>query len=143
MQRMPLIILDDELARSPRGLMNVPVQMHPVSPQRVRNRRHIVGFEVQVEMIALLHKRDKWILLVDQFEMKHLTPRPNTRVEILVLEFERAAQLRGVEAYGSREVRGSQLCNDARDAHLGSDWLRAISSSERRTSKLRSRLPYR
>src|SRR5688572_11717243 len=77
MQRMPLIILDDELARSPRGLMNVRVQMHPVSPQRVRNRRHIVGFEVQVEMIALLHKRDKWILLVDQFEMKHLTPRPN------------------------------------------------------------------
>jgi hypothetical protein len=50
-----------------------------------------------MEVLAPIHKLDGGVLLVYEFQVKELTARPNTCVEVLVLELERQSDLCGVE----------------------------------------------
>src|SRR2546430_1136497 len=104
-QGMPLIVLDGELPPFPSGFMHVLHQAHAVSLQCVSRRRGVVCLPIEVEVVALLHEGDRGVLLVDEFEVKELTPSPDTGVKVLVLELERQSHLRGVEAYGCSEIR--------------------------------------
>ena len=76
---MPLIVFDDELSRSPGGLVHVFHEAHPVSLQRVRHGRDVVCFKIKVEVSALIHELDRGVLLVDEFQVKELTPQPEYR----------------------------------------------------------------
>src|SRR5260370_25460075 len=98
-QRVPLIILDGELSRSPGGLVHVLHETDSVSPQRVRCGLGILRLEIEVEMFARVRERDGGVPFVREFQVKDLIPRPDSRVEVLVLELERQSDLRRVETY--------------------------------------------
>ena len=66
-QRMPLIVFDDELSRSPASLMNVLHQVNPISLQRICRSRGIVRYKVEVEVFSLIHELDRGVLLVYEF----------------------------------------------------------------------------
>jgi hypothetical protein len=51
---MALIVLDGELPRAPRRVVHVLHERHTPGLQRVRRRRGIVGFQVEVEVLAPL-----------------------------------------------------------------------------------------
>jgi hypothetical protein len=53
------------------------------------------------------HEVDRRILLIDELEVKQLPARPNARIEVFVLEGQREARQRRVEADGPGEVGGS------------------------------------
>jgi hypothetical protein len=119
-QRMSLIILDDKLARSPRGLMDLLLQMHSIALDHLSHSHDVIAFEVQMKVIAIIHERDRRILFVGELEMKYLAPSTNTGIEIIVLKLERAFELRGIEANRLGEVRRPQLGNDIRYGHCTS-----------------------
>jgi hypothetical protein len=66
-QGMPLIVFDDELSCSPRGVMHVLHQANSVFLQAGRHRRHIVGLKIEVEMFTFIDKLDRGILLIYEF----------------------------------------------------------------------------
>ena len=86
---MPLIVIDDELFRSPGGLMHFLHQLNPISFQRICRSCSIVSFKVEVEVFPLIHELDSGVLLVYEFQVKELATRPNSCVEVLVLELDR------------------------------------------------------
>ena len=96
-QRMPLIVFDDELSCSPGGLVHVLHKANPISLQRVCRRHGIVRFKVEVEVFALIYELDGGVLLVYEFQVKELAARPNTCVKVLILELERQSHLGGVK----------------------------------------------
>jgi hypothetical protein len=70
--RMPLIVFDDELSRSPFPVthavsLHVLHQVNPISLQRLCRSRGIVRFKVEVEVCPLIHELDGGVLLVYQF----------------------------------------------------------------------------
>src|SRR5436190_20613289 len=97
---MPLIVIDDELFRSPGGLMHFLHQLNPISFQRVCRSGGIGRFKVEVEVFSLSHELNSGILLVYEFKVKELAARPNSCVEVLVLELDRQSHLGGVKTYG-------------------------------------------
>jgi hypothetical protein len=58
---------------------------NPISPQRVRG---VVRFKKEVKLLARIHELDREMPLVDEFQVKELTARPNTCVKVVVLELE-------------------------------------------------------
>src|SRR4029434_11237798 len=85
----------------------------------------IACFKVEMKVIAVFHKFDGRIFLVCEFQMKELTARTDTRVEILILEFKRQSHFRGVEADRFSQIGGPQLRNYTRYLHC----LKAASQS--------------
>ncbi len=69
--------------------MHVLHKANSTSLQRVCRGRGIVYFKIEVEVLALIHKVDRGVLLVYELQVKELTARPNTCVKVLVLELER------------------------------------------------------
>jgi hypothetical protein len=64
---MPLVVFDDELSRSPGGLMQVLHKANPILLQRVCRGLDIVCFKIEVKVFALIHKLDRGVLLVYEF----------------------------------------------------------------------------
>jgi hypothetical protein len=85
-QRMALIVLDDELPGATRRVMDVPDQADPVPPARLCRGVGVVGFEVEVEVFARVGESNGRILLVDELQVKKLIACPDAGVEIRVLE---------------------------------------------------------
>ena len=106
---MALIVPDDELARPPGGLVQGRDEGDPASGQPLRVGRRIVALEVEVEVTAPIHEVDRRIFLVGELEMEDLTARPDARVEVLVLEIQREADLLDIEADRSGEIRRPEL----------------------------------
>src|SRR5688572_11145742 len=76
-QRVPLIVMDHELSRSPGRPAYVCGQQHAGTPTRVRNRVHVGRFEVEVQMLLAGHEVDRRIFRIDEFEMKQLRAGAN------------------------------------------------------------------
>src|SRR5258708_38055897 len=106
---MPLVIFDYNLSRSPGGLMHFLIQVNPISLQRVCRGRGIVRFEVEMEVIPVIHELDRGVLLVCEFQMKYLTSRPDACVKVLVMELERQSDLGSVDVYGCGQIRSTKL----------------------------------
>lgn len=83
--------------------------------QHLGARCQIIGFQIQIEVLAVADESDGRIRVVDEFQTHELAAEPNPRVKVLILELEGPAKRGGIEADGFREVRGSQLRNDACD----------------------------
>src|SRR5262249_21940433 len=92
-QGVALVVLDDELPRSPRCRMHV---LHEPDPSLLEHRREgcdVVGAKVEVEMPAVVDELDRGVLRVHELQVEDLAARPDARVEILVPELEPEADL--------------------------------------------------
>src|SRR5215813_3905265 len=94
-QNVPLIVFDRELSGTPRGLVHILHEGHISSSQCICGGGDALGVEIEVEMLAPIHKRDGGVGLVDELEMEELPARANARVEVLVLELERETERLG------------------------------------------------
>ena len=75
---MPLIVIDDELFRSPGGLMHFLHQLNPISFQRICRSCSIVSFKVEVEVFPLIHELDSGVLLGSRRDGRRRQPPART-----------------------------------------------------------------
>src|SRR5207245_5578555 len=112
-QRVSLVVLYGELPRAPGSLVHVLHEANTLLLQSLGGRRGIVGLEIEMEVLAVVDELDRRVFLVDELEVKELAARPDSRVEVLILELERQSHRRGVEAHGLGEIRRPQLGDHA------------------------------
>lgn len=76
------------------------------------------GFKIEVQMVIRLNVVDRRVSFIDELEVDHLAARPNTGVEILIIEFERKTKLFGIERYAGRHIGRTQLRYNLCDRHV-------------------------
>ena len=97
---MTLIVMDDDLPRIPRRLVDVLHQLHVLCLELGGEVGNAVGLKVEVEVVAFVDVLDGWVFFIDKLKMEDLTPGADTRVKVFVVELDGAPQLLGVEADG-------------------------------------------
>jgi hypothetical protein len=116
-QRVPLIVFYDELAGSPVGIVHVSYERDTVTLYPFGGCDCVAGFEVEMEVIAVVDDLDRRVFAVDELEVKELIAGADTGVEILELEVENQADFFGIELDRLVKVRGSQLRDGAGYGH--------------------------
>ena len=103
---MPLVVVHDELACAPRGVMHLFHERHTGSTEAFRSLHCIRRVEVQVKMFVAVHDLNRGVPGIDELEMKELRTGANPRVEIVMAKGQFEPGQRGVEPDLLLEVRG-------------------------------------
>src|SRR5262245_28542193 len=114
---MTLIVLDDEFACSPGGIVHVLYEPDAVAHQRGSRGPRIVRLEIEVEVLSSTHELDGGVLRIHVLQMEDLIAGPDTRVEVLVLEVQHQTHPGRVEIYRCVQIRRTQLGDDRRNPH--------------------------
>ena len=103
---MALVVLDDELFRSPIRLMQLPNHADAISLESLRRGDRIVGFQVEMEVSAQFDRGDGWVRLVDAFQVEELIARG----ELSEAERERVEFQRKMTKYVGAPLLGAFSC---------------------------------
>ena len=97
-QRVSLIVVDDDLSSAPIRLVHVAHQRHAAGFELRGKCCHAVGLEVEMEMATFIDVRDRWVFLINQLQVDKVAAGANPGVKVVVVEFDRESQLLRVEA---------------------------------------------
>src|SRR4051812_6364670 len=83
-QGVSLVILDHELARRPRRLLQLTLETYTGLAQTIGGRGDVVRLKVQMEMATVIHERNRRIHFVDLLQMNDVSARAHARVKVVV-----------------------------------------------------------
>jgi len=106
--------------QAPWGVVDVLDERHAAALDRGCRGGGIVGFEIEVEVFALVDEGDRGVGLVDELEVDEVGAGADAGVEVFVLEVEGEAELGGVETDRFGEVGGAELGAGAGYGHWAS-----------------------
>src|SRR5262245_40226730 len=84
LQRMALVVLDDELSSSPGGVVHVVHDGDSAASQLSGRGVRIGRVEIQMEVSTTIHEVDRWISSVHELEMEEAIAGAHASVEVLI-----------------------------------------------------------